>query len=54
MVFFGTTHDKVQTLGLVHSPAGPGPGHLRSGAVQTWVCLVQDRTLDSLAIMDLK
>ena len=28
--------------------SGPGPGHLGSGLVQTWVRQVQDRTLDSL------
>ena len=32
----------------VLSPAGPGPGHLGSGLVWTWVCQVQDQTLDSL------
>ena len=35
-------------LGLVHSPAGPGPRHLGSGLDQTWVRQVQDQTLDSL------
>ena len=35
-------------FGPVLSPAGPGPGHLGSGPVQTWVCQDQDRTLDSL------
>ena len=29
--------------------SGPGPGHLGSGPDQTWVCQVQDQTLDSLA-----
>ena len=28
--------------------SGPGPGHLGSGPVRTWVRKVQDRTLDSL------
>ena len=37
--------------GPVHSPAGPGPGHLGSGLVQTWVHQVQDWTLDSLHIV---
>ena len=37
--------------GLVHSPAGPGPGHLGSGPVRTWVCQDQDQTLDSLLLV---
>ena len=35
-------------FGPVHSPAGPGPRHLGSSPVWTWVRQVQDRTSDSL------
>ena len=31
--------------------SGPGPGHLGSGLVQTWVHQDQDWTLDSLQMM---
>ena len=35
MTRFGPGLDQVLTLGPVHSPAGPGPGHLGSGPVRT-------------------
>ena len=32
--------------------SGPGPGHLGSSLVQTWVCQVEDWTSDSLNLAD--
>ena len=60
MIRFGPGLYLVQTLGPLTSwtwtynlgpgppVSGPGPRHLGSSPVKTWVCQVQDHTSDSL------